>query len=100
MSAPWRVGRKLGRTLYQRTYTDAPSDDDRFLGIMDTREDAARVTQAVNTFVQAPAWSVTGRITCECCVELRHTYCDSEQIISGGLADILAAVAAHDCPAG
>ncbi|WP_433701802.1 hypothetical protein [Nocardiopsis sp. CA-288880] len=46
--APWRVGRKLGRTLYERKYTDQPSDEDRFLGIMDTREDAKRVVGAVN----------------------------------------------------
>ena len=46
--APWRVGRKLGRTLYERKYTDHPSDDDRFVGIMDTREDARRVVDAVN----------------------------------------------------
>ncbi|MCP3017285.1 hypothetical protein NGM33_28540 [Nocardiopsis dassonvillei] len=46
--APWRVGRKLGRTLYERKYTDQPSNEDRFLGIMDTPEDAKRVVDAVN----------------------------------------------------
>ena len=51
--APWRVGRKLGRTLYERKYTDQPSDDDRFLGIMDTREDAQRVVDAVNAMGKA-----------------------------------------------
>ncbi|MFL1440418.1 hypothetical protein [Nocardiopsis protaetiae] len=97
MNAPWRTGRKLGRTLYQRVHTDAPSDDDRFLGIMDTREDAARVIRAINATQQAHTWHVTGRITCECCVELRHAPCDQEQIISGDLAAILTAVADHDC---
>lgn len=46
--APWRVGRKLGRTLYEEKYTDRASDDDRFVGIMDTPEDAQRVVDAVN----------------------------------------------------
>lgn len=40
MTAPWRQGRKVGRTLY-----DA---DDRLIGVMDTLELAARVVQAVN----------------------------------------------------
>lgn len=48
MTAPWRTGRKLGRTLYERKYTDAPSDEDHFLGIMDTPELAAQVVAAVN----------------------------------------------------
>lgn len=48
MNAPWRTGRKLGRTLYQRTYTDGPSDDDKFLGIVDTSELAQHVVAAVN----------------------------------------------------
>lgn len=46
--APWRTGRKLGRTLYERKYTDQPSDEDRFVGIMDSPEDAQRVVDAVN----------------------------------------------------
>ncbi|WP_435110143.1 hypothetical protein [Nocardiopsis synnemataformans] len=46
--APWRTGRKLGRTLYERKYTDHTSDDDRFVGIMDSRADAQRVVDAVN----------------------------------------------------
>ena len=46
--APWRTGRKLGRTLYERKYTDGPSDEDRFLGIMDSPDDAERVVEAVN----------------------------------------------------
>lgn len=50
--APWRTGRKLGRTLYVRKYTDRASDEDRFLGIMDTPEDAKRVVDAVNAVVR------------------------------------------------
>lgn len=37
---PWRVGRKVGRTVY-----DA---DDELIGVMDTRELAALVVAAVN----------------------------------------------------
>lgn len=51
--APWRTGRKLGRTLYVRKYTNAPSDDDPFVGIMDTPGDADRVVNAVNTLPEA-----------------------------------------------
>ena len=46
--APWRTGRKLGRTLYERKYTDGPSDEDRFLGLVDTPELARRIVEAVN----------------------------------------------------
>jgi hypothetical protein len=35
----WRVGRKLGRTIYR---------DDALIGVMDTEADAARVVEAVN----------------------------------------------------
>jgi hypothetical protein len=31
----WRVGRKLGRTIYVQLYT-LPSDDDYLIGVMDT----------------------------------------------------------------
>jgi len=37
---PWRVGRKVGRTIY-----DA---DDNLIGMMDTRELAAEVVRCVN----------------------------------------------------
>lgn len=44
---PWRVGRKLGRTIYAQE-GDAPSDEDPLLGIMDTADLAAMVVDAVN----------------------------------------------------
>jgi len=37
---PWRVGRKVGRTIYNA--------DDRLIGVMDTVVDAAAVVLAVN----------------------------------------------------
>lgn len=53
----WRVGRKLGRTIYLQQ-GEEPSDNDRFLGIMDREEDARLVVIAVERFFddwQAPA---------------------------------------------
>lgn len=44
---PWRVGRKVGRTIYQQTGPE-PSDDDLLIGVMDTPDLAARVVRAVN----------------------------------------------------
>lgn len=44
---PWRVGRKLGRTIYAQAGSE-PSDDDEFLGLMDSEEIAATVVDAVN----------------------------------------------------
>lgn len=43
----WRVGRKLGRTIY-RQIGDEPSDNDVFIGIMDSTVDALTVVRAVN----------------------------------------------------
>jgi len=34
---PWRVGRKVGRTIYA-VVSDDTSDDDVLIGVMDTRE--------------------------------------------------------------
>ena len=40
---PWRVGRKVGRTIYDAT--------DKLIGMMDTPELAALVTTAVNRYL-------------------------------------------------
>lgn len=45
--ARWRVGRKLGRTLYAQQGKE-PSDGDPFLGLMENPMLAARVVAAVN----------------------------------------------------
>jgi hypothetical protein len=37
LSVPWRVGRKVGRTIYAQTGPE-PSDDDVLIGVMDTPE--------------------------------------------------------------
>lgn len=42
-----RVGRKVGRTVYQQL-GDLPSDSDRLIGLMDTRGYAEGVVAAVN----------------------------------------------------
>lgn len=34
---PWRVGRKVGRTIYVQI-NDEPSEDDPLIGVMDTPE--------------------------------------------------------------
>lgn len=44
---PWRVGRKVGRTIYAQLAADA-SDDDPLIGVMDTRELAADAVGAHN----------------------------------------------------
>lgn len=41
----WRVGRKVGRTLYAMV-GDEPSDDDQLIGMMDTPELARSVVTA------------------------------------------------------
>ena len=43
----WRVGRKVGRTIYIQE-ADQPSDEDRLIGLMDTPELAELVVAAVN----------------------------------------------------
>lgn len=43
----WRVGRKLGRTVYAVVDTNEP-DNDELIGMMDTRELALRVVMDHN----------------------------------------------------
>lgn len=43
----WRVGRKLGRTVYVMKGSD-PSDEDEFIGVMDTTLLAKHVVEAHN----------------------------------------------------
>lgn len=50
----WRTGRKLGRTLYMAT-GEEPSDQDEFLGIMETRELAQQVADAMNAKTEVDA---------------------------------------------
>ena len=47
----WRVGRKVGRTIYLQA-GEEPSDDDRLIGMMDTPELAQIVAAAVNSLQQ------------------------------------------------
>jgi len=44
---PWRVGRKLGRTVYAQV-GPVPSDDDELLGLMETEAIAESVVKAHN----------------------------------------------------
>lgn len=51
----WRVGRKLGRTIYAQ-FAEEPSDGDLLLGMMDTPELAQQVVLDHNAAVMsAPA---------------------------------------------
>lgn len=47
---PWRVGRKLFRTVYAQI-GDEPSDDDIFLGIFDSAEVALAVAEQHNFYL-------------------------------------------------
>jgi hypothetical protein len=47
----WRTGRKLGRTIYLQK-GDEPSDEDKFLGIMDDPELARIVVGLVNHYIK------------------------------------------------
>lgn len=45
--AEWRVGRKVGRTIYAMVGPE-PSDDDELIGVMDNRTVAARCVEDHN----------------------------------------------------
>jgi hypothetical protein len=47
MAERFRIGRKLGRTVYQEN-PDHPGEGDKLIGIMDTREWGQRVVDALN----------------------------------------------------
>ncbi len=44
---PWRIGRKVGRTIYA-VVEDGSRDDDALIGVLDTRELAAEAVEAHN----------------------------------------------------
>lgn len=47
LNYPWRVGRKLGRTIYAQAGPE-PSDDDELLGLMETEAIAEEVVRLHN----------------------------------------------------
>lgn len=47
MSGRWRVGRKVGRTIYRQVGAE-PSDDDVLIGVMDTVSLAQLACASVN----------------------------------------------------
>jgi hypothetical protein len=49
--ATWRVGRKVGRTIYAQILSE-PSDGDVLIGVMDTRELAVLAVQSHNRYLQ------------------------------------------------
>lgn len=44
----YRVGRKVGRTIYRQTDERQPADGDELIGMMDTRELAAFAVEGMN----------------------------------------------------
>lgn len=48
LDRPWRVGRKVGRTIYAMVNDDGPSDDDVLIGMMDDYELAIEVVSCHN----------------------------------------------------
>jgi hypothetical protein len=47
LTRPWRVGRRVGRTVYYQL-GERPSDEDLLIGVMDTRALAREVVDAHN----------------------------------------------------
>jgi hypothetical protein len=60
ISLPWRIGRRVGRTIYAMTGA-APSDDDPLIGVMDTRElaEAACLAHNFDLRTEAPPGGAT-----------------------------------------
>jgi len=48
----WRVGRKLGRTIYAQLYPE-PSDDDVLIGMFDSPRLAAECVRSHNAVLEA-----------------------------------------------
>lgn len=55
LTRPWRVGRKVGRTIYSCAGTGDP-DDDRLIGMLDTHALAAEAVAGHNE-----RWARAGR---------------------------------------
>lgn len=53
-TVPWRIGRKVGRTIYAVVGPDRDSDE--LIGVMDTRELAAEAVEAHNERVHPRMW--------------------------------------------
>lgn len=51
--APWRVGRKVGRTIYAQLGPE-PADGDPLIGVMDSRRLAAAAVQGHNETIRWP----------------------------------------------
>lgn len=55
--SPWRVGRKVGRTIYALVGGE-PSDEDELIGVMDSRAVASAAVEAHNASLRP--WSLWG----------------------------------------
>lgn len=61
--ARWRVGRKVGRTIYLQRGLE-PSDNDILIGVMDTPDYAEHVVNAHNASVATPSTHILCRFGC------------------------------------
>lgn len=48
----WRVGRKVGRTIYTVDNPDNPDRDGRLIGLVDSRELAAHIVEIHNLYLE------------------------------------------------
>ena len=54
IGVPWRIGRKVGRTIYAQTGAE-PSDHDPLIGVMDSKALAIEAVQRHNEALGAPS---------------------------------------------
>lgn len=60
VEAPWRTGRRVGRTIYVDDGNPDPNDGSKLIGVMDTPELAAEAVEAHNRRVSAPHTGSSG----------------------------------------
>lgn len=53
LSAYWRTGRKVGRTIYAMHERNKPSDDDVFIGVLDYPSAAQAAVSQHNAVIDA-----------------------------------------------
>ncbi len=87
----WRIGRKLGRTIYQQADDNQPGSDDVLLGMMDSRDLAQFVVDAVNHF-----YSIDPDHPCPAVVAVNNFY--GRDVVPQHHGPVLAPPAQADLP--
>jgi hypothetical protein len=67
LRVPWRVGRKVGRTIYAAPFPDRPSEHDPLVGMMDTPELAEAAVRAHNDALEARGERHPWQLGCATC---------------------------------